>query len=635
MGGNSLKKVLKLLTVCLILLTTVFSASAAIYNEAERNAGKSRIYVIGNPDLYPVEYYNEKSGEFEGILPEMLGRISSGMGMDFSYINPEDTPAPNVARKNRAELITTYVSGGESFDTTNMVPLLNYSVNGMEIIIGWKATEYAEKHFVEALRVECARVPADEVFAVATSFQENSKAPYRGVPVSVFVLVLVAVCVVFVMALRHFKRRLTITETTDPLTGIANLSAFEQSFHNKSDELDYIAYIVVDSNYLQAYYGETILTDAVRYIADSLTAFAMEDELVARITENGFAYVFKGRDEENAILHIEELIFQLMMFLERDDGDVHPYFRAVAYALRRDDRNSDLLLFNLRRNCNQLISTDKIFDLCTDSMMNLALEEKAFLDDVEKGFANKEFKLYVQFIVDNATKNIMFAEALSRWEKEGDVLVMPGQYIGELEKHGRIVEFDYYMFEQTCMQLHKWAETELDPVSISCNITRITLSEKDFAERIGEIANRYIFDRSKLIVEITEDAIERNRDEVVNNILGCKRLGFRVALDDLGFGNTSLVNLCDYPVDIVKIDRSIMWKTDTKNGRDLFTGIVALAHSLGLKVICEGVENEEHNTFVSGTDCDYIQGWYYSRPTPAKAGEEFYKSFSPDKFIKH
>ncbi len=628
-----MKKAISLIILCFAVFTLSYPASAKVYTENERSTSVGRVYIVGTPDIYPIEYYNETTGNFEGVLPDLLEKISSELGMDFVYVNPGDEALANVVRRNRAELITTYVSDGGYFDTTKAIPLLNYSINGKTIIAGWEATEYAEEHFAEALRSECAEISAEDVFAATTNIRTAMTASRHNVPVYVFVLILLLVCVAFMIILRWFKRRIILTETTDPMTGIANLTAFENRFSQYDDKLDYMAYIIVDTNYLQAYFGESILADAVRYIADALTAFALDHEFVARITENGFAYMFTGRGEENALRHISELSDQLMMFLETEQSDATPYFRIVAYALKKDDRNCDLLLFNLRRNCNMLINTDKTFELCTDSMMNTAIEEKEFLDEVEKGFANKEFKLYVQFIVDNVNKNIVFAEALSRWEKDGDVLIMPGQYIGELEKQGKITEFDYYMFDKVCMQLHKWKDTSLDPVSISCNITRITLSEKDFSEKIEEIASRYIFDRSKLIIEITEDAIESSREEVVNNILGCKRLGFSVALDDLGFGNTSLVNLCDYPVDIVKIDRGIMWKTDTQSGRDLFTGIVALSHSLGLKVICEGVENEEHNKFVSGTDCDYIQGWHYSKPAPVKAGEEFYKNFSPDKFI--
>ena len=108
----------------------------------------------------------------------------------------------------------------------------------------------------------------------------------------------------------------------------------------------------------------------------------------------------------------------------------------------------------------------------------------------------------------------------------------------------------------------------------------------------------------------------------------CKEMGFKVYLDDLGSGYTSLANLCDYPIDVVKIDRDILLKTNTKRGKDLFCGIIALAHNLDIKVICEGVQTEEQNMLVSASDCDYIQGWYYSKAFPVEECESFIDKYS-------
>ena len=112
------------------------------------------------------------------------------------------------------------------------------------------------------------------------------------------------------------------------------------------------------------------------------------------------------------------------------------------------------------------------------------------------------------------------------------------------------------------------------------------------------------------------------------NVKKCKELGFKIYLDDLGSGYTSLSNLCDYPIDVVKIDRDILLKTDTPKGKDLFTGIIALAHSLNMGVVCEGVETEEQNIFVSDSECDFIQGWYYSKAMPEEKAETFAKEYT-------
>jgi len=253
--------------------------------------------------------------------------------------------------------------------------------------------------------------------------------------------------------------------------------------------------------------------------------------------------------------------------------------------------------------------------------------EKILINKIRYGLKNKEFKMHLQFIVDNKTKRIVSGEALSRWETSEGEVIMPGKYIGVMEKSGLIIKFDYYMFESVCDKLSKWAKTDFKEITISCNFTRITISEKDFVAKIKDIAERYEFDRSKLIMEITEDAIEKNLDVARNNIIKAKELGFHIALDDIGSGYTSLISLGEYPIDIVKIDREVLLLSEKESGKKLFFGIISLIHNLNLKVVCEGVETEEQNTLVSRSDCDYIQGWYYSKALPVASAEIFYKEY--------
>lgn len=253
--------------------------------------------------------------------------------------------------------------------------------------------------------------------------------------------------------------------------------------------------------------------------------------------------------------------------------------------------------------------------------------EKILINKIRYGLKNKEFKMHLQFIVDNKTKRIVSSEALSRWETSEGEVIMPGKYIGVMEKSGLITKFDYYMFESVCDKLSKWVKTDFKELTISCNFTRITISEKDFVTKIKNIADRYEFDRSKLIMEITEDAIEKNLDVARDNIIKAKELGFRIALDDIGSGYTSLMSLGEYPIDIVKIDREVLLLSEKESGKKLFLGIISLIHNLNLKVVCEGVETEEQNTLVSESECDYIQGWYYSKALPIVSAEIFYKEY--------
>ena len=321
----------------------------------------------------------------------------------------------------------------------------------------------------------------------------------------------------------------------------------------------------------------------------------------------------------------KQFIEGLLSRLNKQLDSKRKLFYASAYDVVDNDFSSQFIIFNLRRMCTEIIGADKSIVFCNIHDMNSEIEEKKLSEEISEGLKNNEFRLFLQFVIDNETKAITSCEALSRWEKNGQI-IPPGEYIGTMEKSGLIKELDYYMFEMVCRQLHKWENTELGNISISCNITRMTLSEEVFLEKIRDIMARYVFDKKRMILEITEEAIETDVKRALNNVIECKSMGFTIALDDMGSGYTSLSNLCDYLIDIVKIDRNILLRTNNQNGKDLFEGMAALAHSLGKKVVCEGVETEEQNSFVSGTSCDYIQGFYYSAVFPECEGKErFYK----------
>ena len=623
-----MQKILSYFLLILILLSNRI-AYAEVRTESNPQSEKNSVYIIGNPDSYPVEYFDDASNEFKGVVPQILNNVSKRTGINFTYIHSDTEHRTVLAEKLKAELISTYTTNQNASYSPDTITILSYLSDDKTVNIGWRVTKYADRELIDTLKTEIESITENEINAIFLEVsKENSPATDKfSFVVILCILLIVSNIFLILILLRRLRKRLQLKETTDSTTGIGNLMYFEKRFKELSSNLNYIAYFVVDSNYLQLYHGETTLTDAIKYIADTLSAYASNDDFVARITENGFAMVFAGESETSAKEYMHDLVEQLLAYIEAKNGDVTPYFRVVLYRLNESDRNCDLLLFNLRKNCAKLMGTGTVYSVCNEQTLYSDFEQKTFIEDISNGLKNKEFKLYLQFVLDNKTKEIVSAEALSRWDRGEKGIIMPSEYIGITEKTGMISKLDYYMFENTCIQLHKWKDTEFNDITISCNFTRITLSERDFIEHIKEILSRYVFDKNRIIIEITEDAIEKNRDIAVNNILACKKLGFRIALDDLGNGYTSLTNLCDYPIDIVKIDRSILLKTEQKSGRDLFSGIVSLAHSLGLKVVCEGVETPEHHTYVTESDCDFVQGWYYSRPSGIQDCEKFYKSY--------
>ncbi len=491
----------------------------------------------------------------------------------------------------------------------------------------------ADKDMFEVIKKATKEIPVYEKNGIYLSYaSEGSNINYMWIiGILVLFLVLIAFITILLLRIKRIRTENAIYKMTDSETGMGNLQFFKYHFRytisDISRSLYYIAYIILDISYLRSYYGDSSFDEVLKFTTSVLSDNTEEREISARITENGFAFAFRSANDEDAQKRIKEVMDKLNGFEDtrRKNGKI--VFHAAMYHITSADKNCEILIFNLRKNCNKILGTDKQLVCCDVRSMNSIKEEKQITDSILKGLEKNEFKMYLQFIVDNKTKRIVSAEALSRWDSPEKGLMGPGEYIENMEMSGLISRHDFYMFELACRQLEKWKGTELENIALSCNFTRITISEENFIDKLSVISNSYSFDKSKIAIEITEDAIEEDRETATKNVLRCKELGFRFYLDDLGSGYTSLANLCDYPIDVVKIDRDILLKTDTERGKDLFDSIIALAHSLNIKVICEGVETEEQNALVSSSDCDFIQGWYYSKPLALEECELFVRHF--------
>ena len=453
-----------------------------------------------------------------------------------------------------------------------------------------------------------------------------------------FCCILFGAVAVLLFRISKMRKKNDVDKMTDRETGIGNQRFFNYHFRytlgDISRNLYYVAYIVLDSDYLRSFHGEGFFAEILKYTASVLSEGTGDREISARIDENGFAFAFQSTNNQDAEDRLKEILNKLNRFEGLKENSSKLVFYAAACRLVQTDRNCEILLFNLRKISSRFLGDDKQIVICDAHSMNSVQEEKAIAETILKGFENDEFKMYLQFIIDNKTKEIVAAEALSRWDSRENGLIGPAGYIGNMEVSGLITRHDFLMFELACKQLEKWENTKNGQISISCNFTRISLSESDFIEKIKTISDRYAFDKSKLSIEITEDAIEKDRNSATENVRRCKELGFRICLDDMGSGYTALANLCDYPIDVVKIDREILLKTQSGIGKSLFSGIIALAHSMNIEVVCEGVETDMQDALVSASGCDYVQGWYYAKALPLEECEGFITEYAANKLIK-
>ena len=617
--------------VFVVLFFCFLSVNAEV--RTVKNPEGDGIFVAGNSGFYPIEYYNSTTGEFEGVMPGLLKVISERTGLDFTYVYRKNTPQTELLKKlDKITVASAYMIGAEENYAVDEVEILTYEVHGKRIRVGLAFTEGADKEIVEIIKNEVATIGKEGIdgYIIKGAYNDTED---RHILLD-FAIILLLILLIFIvisvrLKIKMLRKQISEDSVTDAETGIGNLAYFERAFNtivnNGKIEEYSVLYLIIDNNYIIEDRRGKVYASAPVYVARLLEGSVGENEFIGRITESGFAIALARTEKDEVKEYAETIIDRLNAYSGVSDSAYA--FHISVYRLNEDVVSSEFLIFNLRRLCNTIVGTENNIIFCSTDDMNSTIQEKKLVEDIVQGFKNKEFKLYLQFVIENETKRIVSAEALSRW-KTDEGIVSPGKYIGVMESNGLISDFDYYMFELVCRQLHKWYNTELGNISISCNITRITLSDIYFIERIKEISARYVFDKSSLILDMTEDAMEENVAIARNNVMAVKSMGFCVALDDMGSGYTSLSNLCDYPIDVVKIDRSILLRTDKERGRDLFMGMVALAHSLGKKVVCEGVETKEQDSFVSDTSCDYIQGFYYSGVFPEWEARERYNKYN-------
>ena len=623
------KCIIRLIFAIMLIILSVQPAFAEVYTTEKTEGFGDCIYVAGSSDNYPIEFYDEDKKSYCGIIPDMLEIISEHLGIDFVYINGNKADKSALGENLQAEIVSSSANDNQLSYYKDYLELVSFEEDGETVKSGLVFTSLADDAFILKTKACASEISEDVKSGIYLSYAvENAKINYIWLSLAIGVCIaLIIAIILLIVRIKRIHKENVADKMTDSETGLGNLQFFKYHFKftisDISRSLYYIAYIILDSSYLRSYHGDSSFEDVLKYTASVLSEHTGDREISARITENGFAFAFQSTNDDDARKRLTEIMNKLNSFEDMKEKNNKLVFHSAVYHLGSSDRNCEILLFNLRKNCNRIFGAEKQIVYCDTHSMNIIQEEKKITESILKGFENNEFKMYLQFIVDNKTKKIVSAEALSRWDSHEKGLIGPGKYIGNMEMAGLISKHDFYMFELACRQLEKWKDTQFKNITLSCNFTRITLSETNFIDKLKIISNSYSFDKSKIAIEITEDAMEKNRETATQNVIRCKELGFRVYLDDLGSGYTSLANLCDYPIDVVKIDRDILLKTENEKGKDLFIGIIALAHSLNIKVICEGVETEEQNTLVASSSCDFVQGWYYSKVLPLEECESF------------
>lgn len=250
--------------------------------------------------------------------------------------------------------------------------------------------------------------------------------------------------------------------------------------------------------------------------------------------------------------------------------------------------------------------------------LNTAVTERFNIEkDLRKALAGDEFVLYYQPQVALVDRKIVGVEALIRWIHPQKGMIPPNKFIPVAEESGLIIDINKWVIQTACKQNHEWEKQGLSPIRIAVNLSGYQLATQNIIEVIKNALDSAGLEPKNLEVEITENILMQEEVDTVNILNQLKDLNLRIALDDFGTGYSSLSYLTSFPVDVIKIDRSfVMGCTDQKKNLVIIKAIIAMGHSLGIKVIAEGIETEAQLELMSTYGVDEAQGYFFKPPVP-------------------
>ncbi len=271
------------------------------------------------------------------------------------------------------------------------------------------------------------------------------------------------------------------------------------------------------------------------------------------------------------------------------------------------------------------------YEFYTMEMTIKAVERVVMEANLRQAIGRNELYLNYQPQYDAHKEQLIGMEALIRWNNRDDGLIPPDKFIPFAEETGLIVGIDRWVMETSMKQFAQWYQEGLKPGTLSLNLAMKQLQQRDCIPFIKSLLEKYNFSENWLEFEITEGRIMKDPESAIKTLIEIKELGISLAIDDFGTGYSSLSYLKRLPIDTLKIDRAfVMDLPNDEEDEAISKAIIALGKSLNLNLIAEGVETVEQKEFLLAHGCQWIQGYYYSRPLPVNEMQEYLQNSGPE-----
>jgi diguanylate cyclase (GGDEF)-like protein len=332
---------------------------------------------------------------------------------------------------------------------------------------------------------------------------------------------------------------------------------------------------------------------------------------------------------ENAAIiaeHIQKLIAEPML-LEKQQIYTGSSIGIAIYPQDGVDsetllRNADIAMYHAKK------MGKGHYQFFHDSMNMKAQKRRKMENYMYQAVANNELRLHYQPIVNAKSDQLIGVEALMRWENPHLGFLLPDDFISLAEDNGLIIKFGEWAIREVCRQHKLWQQQGMGHLTIAVNLSSLQFNQATFVPMVQAILEEHNIDYPEfLIFEMTESVIMANTEKMFNKLWQLKNMGIKLSVDDFGIGYSSLSYLKSFPLDSLKIDRSFIKDLpDNKDDAAIVNAILALACTLNLSTVAEGVETQQQRDFLENSTCHSIQGYLFSSPMPIAEFEQYWKS---------
>ena len=361
-------------------------------------------------------------------------------------------------------------------------------------------------------------------------------------------------------------------------------------------------------------------------VANRLKECVRDSDIVARIGGDEFVIVLTGmKDSTQAALIAETLLRQVSRpyVIDKHTLETSP---SIGISIYPDDgsnvdelmRNADIAMYHAKEQGRNN------YHFFTDSMLVSAQERLKFQAELRSALDKGELELHYQPQIDAGKQYISSVEALIRWEHPERGMIPPDDFIPIAEETGFIHELGEWIFNEACRQLATWRSQGITKLKMAVNLSAKQLHSIELSNIVSTMLTMHQLRGEDLELEITETAAMTDPEVALEQLNALRELGVGLAIDDFGTGYSSLAYLKRLPIQTLKLDRTFVRDLEhDQNDLEISTATIGLAHSLGLQVVAEGVETQGQLEFLVAHQCDYLQGYYFSKPLPAAEATKF------------